>query len=93
MVPAVVNGIDTDRVDAEVDEVRDVALQACGVEKGVGSVGRTARLIGDAADVKALAVGVEGVALDCNLSCAIRGKVLTSIEGIIVLEAESPAGA
>ena len=61
MVLGVVDGVDTDGVDTELDELLDIALAAISVGDGV-LVGRGAtRLVVNTTNVEAVAIGgVEG---------------------------------
>ena len=60
VVLAVVNGVDTDGVDAELLEQLDVAGQRLGVGDRVGGIGGTTGLVGDTTDVEALLASIEG---------------------------------
>ena len=60
MVCSVVDGVDTDSIDAQLLELGDVPLAASRVGNGIGRVGGTTRLIIDTTDVKSIISGEEG---------------------------------
>jgi len=64
VVLGVVDGVDTDRVQAELLELLDIALAAFGVSDGVLGFGGTAGLVVDATDVEALVASEES----CSVS-------------------------
>jgi hypothetical protein len=74
VVGGVVDGVDTDSVQAEILEVLDVTLAALSIGDGIGELGGTTGLVVHTTDVEAVIALEEGVTLDSDRSdAAITG--------------------
>ena len=66
VVGGVVDGVNTDGVQAELLEVLDVALATVGIGDGIGELGGTTGLVVHTTDVEAVIALEEGVTLDSD---------------------------
>jgi hypothetical protein len=59
VIGCVVDGVDTDGIDAQFLELDDITLAAVGIGNGVGQIGGATRLVVNATDVESVIAGEE----------------------------------